>query len=167
MPATSLVVLIGPAGSGKSAFANLNFRTDAIVSSDQLRKSLAGTGGPGSRYDVFNEVLEVVEPRLAAGKLTVVDATNADWMRRADLIRLSRKYGRTAIAIVFALPVDVCLARNASREDKVPPSVIRRHAADISRDIDRLDLEGFADVHVFRNEGEVQQTRVELDAGTK
>ena len=96
------------------------------------------------------------------GMLTVVDATNTDWMRRADLIRLARRHGRPAIAIVFALPLEVCLAQNAARLERVPAATIRRQVADVSWDLDRLDLEGFESVQLFRSTNEIAGAQIEL-----
>lgn len=144
VPPSALVVLIGAAGSGKSTFARHQFPAEAIVSSDHLRVALAATEPGRRRNDVFEQLLPLVDQRLESGLLTVVDATNADWMRRSELIRLARRHGRPAVAIVFAVPVDVCLSRNASRSAAVPASVVRRQVVQIHRDTERLDLEGFA-----------------------
>ena len=43
LPDPCLVVLVGPAGCGKSTWAARSFRPDQIVSSDRLR-ALVGTG---------------------------------------------------------------------------------------------------------------------------
>jgi predicted kinase len=161
IPANGLVVLIGAAGSGKSAFARRTFPSEAIVSSDELRRSIRTTGR-WRRYDVFDQLLQKTESRLMGGMLTVVDATNTDWMRRADLIRLARRHGRPAIAIVFALPLEVCLAQNAARLERVPAATIRRQVADVSWDLDRLDLEGFESVQLFRSTNEIAGAQIEL-----
>jgi predicted kinase len=148
--ASALVVLIGAAGSGKSTFAQRNFPHEAIVASDVLRRARHGRGGTRRRNDVFDEVHALVEQRLQAGQLTVVDATNTDWMRRGELIRTARKYDRPAVAVVFDLPLETCLAQNSGRPQAVPPHIVRRQVAAVQNDISRLDLEGFSEIHVFR-----------------
>jgi len=95
----------------------------------------------------------------------VVDATNADWMDRAGLLDLARGRHRPAVAIVFALPVELCLSRNSARPRRVKPAVVRRQAAAINRDLHRLDLEGFGTVAVLRSASEVEQARVRLTGG--
>jgi predicted kinase len=146
IPPYAIVLLIGPAGSGKSTFAKEHFPPEAIVSSDQLRKTAPLTGKK-RRVDVFETMLQVVESRMRQGILTVVDATNTEWMRRSSLIGLAKQHGRRVIAIVFNLPLEECLARNHGRPDAVPASVIRRQHAQLQQDLDRFDLEGFSDVH--------------------
>jgi protein phosphatase len=159
VPAGGLVVLIGAAALGKSTFAASHFVPDCVVSSDRLRAEMTGT--PSDEV-VFAELHRLVQARIAAGLLTVVDATNTDWMWRAQLLADAGRRGRPAIAIVFNLPLDVCLARNATRSRTVPASVIRRQVADVARDVDRLDLEGFAAVHVLRSVADVDAAGLDI-----
>jgi predicted kinase len=162
VPAGALVVLIGAAASGKSTFAAAHFASEAVVSSDDLR---AEVPEPPPDDVVFAALHRQVQARLAAGRVAVIDATNIDWMWRAELIVDARRHRRPAIAIVFNPPLDVCLARNAARSRKVPASVIRRQVADVIRDIERLDLEGFAAVHVLRSAADVDAVRVDIEKG--
>jgi protein phosphatase len=162
VPAGALVVLIGAAASGKSTFAARHFLGDCVVSSDRLRGEASG---PASDDIVFSELDHQVQSRLAADLVAVVDATNTDWMWRAALIADARRFGRPAIAIVFNLPLEVCLARNTARSRSVPASVIRRQVDDVTTDIDRLDLEGFAAVHVLPSVADVDAVSVEIEKG--
>ncbi len=155
IPPAALVMLVGAAASGKSTFAARHFRADSVVSSDGLRQALAGQLDKWPNAAVFDRLEQWVDARLAAGELAVVDATNTDWMSRAALLRRAQLNARSAIAIVLNLPLDVCLARNATRSRTVPASVIRRQVDELGRDRDRLDLEGFTAVHVLRSPAEV------------
>jgi len=166
LPPAALVLLIGASGSGKSTFASRHFDADAVVSSDRLRGLVAGDESDQRATDAaFNRLREWLNARLTAGGLAVVDATNVDWMQRGELIALSHKHGRPAIAIVFNLPLEVCLARNATRSRTVHASVIRRQVAQVTRDIDRLDLEGFAAVHVLGSVADVDAVSLEIEKG--
>jgi protein phosphatase len=161
-----LVVLIGVAGSGKSTFATRHFDADAVVSSDRLRGVLTGDEAAQEATDAaFRQLHQWLEARLAVAALAVVDATNVEWMARTELIRRARDYGRPAIAIVFDLPLDLCLARNAARPRTVPAAVIRRQHEDLRHSLDRLDLEGFSAVHVLRSELEIEQVAVQIEKG--
>jgi protein phosphatase len=162
VPAGALVVLIGAAASGKSAFAARHFVADCVVSSDRLRAEMTET--PSDQV-VFAELHRLVQARIAAGLLTVVDATNTDWMWRAQLLGDAGRRGRPAIAIVFNLPLDVGLARNGARSRTVPASIIRRQVADVARDVDRLDLEGFAAVHVLHSVADVDAVGLQIEKG--
>ena len=161
VPSSALVVLIGAAGSGKSTFAQKNFPLEAIVASDAIRREPRGR----PRNDVFDELHAVVHRRLGAGQLTVVDATNTDWMRRSELIRSARQFKRPAVAIVFALPLESCLTHNAARPEAVPRHTVKRQSEAIAQDLDRLDLEGFSPVYTFRSPQEAATAIVDIEKG--
>jgi protein phosphatase len=166
LPRAALVLLIGASGSGKSTFASRHFAAEAVVSSDRLRGALAGDeGDQRATKAAFDQVYLWVATRLAGGALAVVDATNVDWMWRARLLEMARRQTRPAIAIVFALPLEVCLARNAARPRTVPASVIRRQIDAVIRDSDRFDLEGFAAVHVLRSVPDADAVCLEIEKG--
>ena len=143
------MLLIGAAGSGKSTFARQWFAATDVISSDALRQA-ARPAGKKRRTDVFEAILRALEPRLTAGELTVVDATNTDWMRRSTMLAMARERARPAIAIVFNPTIEETLRRNRERADRrVPDSTVREQQAAIARDLDRLDLEGFVKVVVL------------------
>ena len=79
--AGALVLLIGAAGSGKSTFAARHFASGDVVSSDQLRARIGESeSDQRANQDVFERLQALVQDRLAAGVLTIIDATNTDWM---------------------------------------------------------------------------------------
>ena len=166
IPSNALVLLIGAAGSGKSSFAGRHFAPGDVISSDQLR-ALVGESESDQRAnaDVFARLESFVHDRLVAGALTVVDATNTDWMRRAALIALARRHHRPVIGIVFDLPLDVCLAQIATRRRRVRAAIVRQQVADIHRDRARLDLEGFAAIYVLTSTNQVEHVSVEMKKG--
>jgi predicted kinase len=163
VPAGALVVLIGASGSGKSTFAARHFEADAVISSDALRGLISGDDGNQRINDlVFERLHSWVDQRLAAGALAVVDATNTDWMWRADLIRQARRHQRPAIAIVLDLDAQTCHRRNVWRTRRVPVAVVRTQVQAIANDRDRLELEGFADVIVLASASDIEQARVAI-----
>ena len=166
IPAGALVLLIGPSGSGKSTFATRHFDASAVISSDRLRGLLAGDEADQRATDAaFQRLDRWVDARLDTGNLAVVDATNVDWMRRAELIGRARQHGRPAVAIAFDLPLDLCLARSAARRRRVRPAVIRRQHDELRSGLDRLDLEGFSAVHVLRSDAEIERAAVQIEKG--
>ena len=166
IPQAALVLLIGASGSGKSTFAARHFDADAVASSDRLRGVLAGDEADQHATDgAFDELHAWLDARLAAGSLAVVDATNVEWMRRTELISGTRRHGRLAIAIVFDLPLDLCLARNVARQRTVRAAVIRRQHDELRHSLDRLDLEGFSAVHVLRTVADVEDVAVQIEKG--
>lgn len=111
---------------------------------------------------MFERLHQAVEDRLHAGRLTVVDATNTEWMRRAELLARGRRFGRPVVAIVLDLPEEVCLMRNAARLRRVRPGVVRQQLADLRHTGADLDLEGFTAVYRLRSEADVEAAQVSV-----
>src|SRR5215471_114599 len=77
IPELSLVALIGPSGCGKSTFARAHFKSTEVVSSDFCRGLVSDDENDQSATKEAFEILHyIVRKRLAAGRLTVIDATN-------------------------------------------------------------------------------------------
>jgi protein phosphatase len=161
----ALVLLVGAAGSGKSTFAERHFPADAMISSDRIRAQI-GHGEWDQRVTdpAFALIRRSFDQRLKARLLTVVDATNVQWMDRASLLELARRHRRPAFAIVLDLPVEICLARNAGRPRVVGPSVVRRQIRQLHQAWANFQLEGFAGVTVLRSSMEVDTLGVRVIA---
>lgn len=159
----SLVVLIGASGSGKSTFARRHFKPTEIISSDFCRGLVADDENDQSASrDAFDVLHHIAGKRLAAGRLTVVDATNVQSESRKQLVQLARSHDVLPIAIVLDLPEEVCLARNATRPDRadMPRHVVQRHRRELRRSLRGLEREGFRKVHVLRTEEEADRAEV-------
>ncbi|MGW1769123.1 polynucleotide kinase-phosphatase [Streptomyces sp. NPDC002073] len=159
----SLVVLIGATGSGKSTFARKHFAATEVLSSDYCRGLVADDeNDQGASKDAFDVLHYIAGKRLAAGRLTVVDATSVQPEARKQLVRLAREHDVLPIAIVLDLPESVCAARNAARPDRagLPRQVIQRHRRDLHRSLRGLEREGFRKVHVLRTEEEAERAQV-------
>ncbi|MET7345020.1 polynucleotide kinase-phosphatase [Streptomyces sp. NPDC005547] len=162
----SLVVLIGASGSGKSTFARRQFKPTEVISSDFCRGLVADDENDQSASkDAFDVLHHIAGKRLAAGRLTVVDATNVQAEARRQLVRLAREHDVLPIAIVLDLPEEVCLARNAARPDgaDMPRHVIQRHRRELRRSLRGLEREGFRKVHILRTEEEAEHAEVVLE----
>jgi protein phosphatase len=150
VPATALVLLIGPAGSGKSTFARRNFAPDEVVSSDAFRAAISGDEADQTvTAQAFRLLHRTVEERLARRQLTVVDATNVLHRARQPLIAYAARHGIPALAIVFEVEVESALAWNAARPARhVPLSVVHRQHRLMLRSLPHLAEEGLS-VHVL------------------
>ncbi|RBM20669.1 polynucleotide kinase-phosphatase [Streptomyces sp. PT12] len=163
VPDLSLVVLIGVTGSGKSTFARRHFLPTQVVSSDACRGMVADDENDQSATPEAFELLHYIAgKRLAAGRLTVVDATNVHKEARRQLVRLAREHDVLPVAIVLDLPERVCAERNATRADRagMPKHVIPRQRGELRRSLRGLEREGFRHIHVLRCEEEVAAATV-------
>ena len=180
VPEPCLVVLVGAAGSGKSTFAARHFAVDEVLASDAFRARLGrGEADQGVSRRAFGVLHVAVERRLAAGRTTVVDATNVRPEARRALVRRAGAAGLPAIAIVLDLPLSDCLAGDLARAGRhVPMAVVERQFAELRASLDgaedeagsrtgpgsapaaampaaRLADEGFTAVHRFTSRAEV------------
>ncbi|MFC9529734.1 polynucleotide kinase-phosphatase [Streptomyces sp. NPDC056975] len=159
----SLVVLVGASGSGKSTFARRHFKPTEIISSDFCRGLVADDENDQSASrDAFDVLHYIAGKRLAAGRLTVVDATNVQQESRKQLVDLARQYDVLPIAIVLDIPEEVCAARNAQRADRAGMArrVISRHTRELQRSLRHLEREGFRKVHILRGVEEADSAEV-------
>lgn len=162
IPGDALVLLVGAAGSGKSTLAARHFVRDQVLSSDAYRALVAGDPADQSvTEEAFAALHAALDRRLAAGQLTVVDATNVQGWARRRLLAVAKRHGRSAVAIVLAIPLEVSLARNAARSDRrVPPSVVRRHDRQLRSALAGMPKEGFETVVVLTDPAEVEALEV-------
>ncbi len=151
LPDPCLVVLVGPAGSGKSTFARRHFRPTEILSSDAFRAMIADDEADQSATSAaFSLLHTVARQRLARGRLTVVDATNVEPRARRPLIGLARRFDVAALAVVFDLPAEVVQRWNTGRAARtVPADVVERHRRELRRSLDQLGDEGFEAVWIL------------------
>jgi protein phosphatase len=105
---------------------------------------------------------------MAAGELTVIDATNVQGWARRQLLAVAARHGRPAVAVVLAIPLEVSLARNAARrERRVPSAAVRRQDAFLRASLPRLREEGYASVLVLTGPDEVERLTVRSGFGTQ
>ncbi|WP_284575068.1 polynucleotide kinase-phosphatase [Streptomyces sp. 2P-4] len=163
VPDLSLVVLVGATGSGKSTFARRHFKPTEVISSDHCRALVSDDeNDQGASRDAFDVLHYIAGKRLAAGRLTVVDATSVQPEARRSLVRLAREHDVLPVAIVLDMPEDVCVQRNAARPDRagLPRHVIQRHRRELRRSLRHLEREGFRKVHVLRTALEAETAEV-------
>ena len=166
IPDPSLVLLVGAAGSGKSTLAARLFAPDEVVSSDALRAVVSGDEADQRVSGVAFKILHrTVDRRLAEGRLTVVDATNAAAPIRRPLLQRARLHGVPSVAIVLDLDPRVVHARNASRSRVVDADVIDRHLDAIRGTVDggALSSEGVNQVMILRDPVEADALLLERD----
>ncbi len=161
LPELSLVLLVGTSGSGKSSFARKHFLATEVISSDYCRGLVSDDeNDQAATKDAFEVLHFIAGKRLAAGKLTVVDATNVQAEARKSLIDLARKHHVVPVAIVLNLPRELCLARNEARADRqFGKGVVWGQADALRRSLKTLRKE-FSQVTVLDTPEAVDSVRV-------
>ena len=153
IPRPSLVVLVGPAGSGKSTFAAAHFRPTAVVSSDQCRAMISDDPSnqrvSGDAFDLFHFI---IDRRLKWRRLAVADSTALTRQARRLLLRIARDRGVPAVLLLFDVPLQTCLERDLVRPQPVGEEVVRRQYDQLEEARKTVREEGFDQVHVLREE---------------
>ncbi|MCO6435481.1 MAG: polynucleotide kinase-phosphatase [Phycisphaerae bacterium] len=158
IPELSLVVLIGPSGSGKSSFAHRLFTPTEVLSSDYCRGLVSDDENDQTATgDAFDVLHFIARKRLAAGKLTVVDATNIRPEDRKPLVALAREFHCLPVAFVLDIPKAICIERNRDRPDRnFGPRVIVQQLSQMRRGLRGLKREGFRHIHKLSSVEEVE-----------
>jgi polynucleotide kinase-phosphatase len=162
LPDPSLVVLIGPSGSGKSSFARRHFAATEVISSDFCRGLVADDENDQSATtDAFAVLHFIAGRRLAQPRFTVVDATNVQREARRGLIDLAKQHDLFAVAIVLDVAEAICQARNRSRPERdFGAHVVRQQRAQLHKSLKGLQREGFRRVSVLSSPAEVDAVEV-------
>jgi protein phosphatase len=163
IPELSLVALIGPTGSGKSTFARKHFKPTEVVSSDYCRGLVSDDeNSQAATNDAFDVLYFIARKRLAAGRLTIVDATNVQAESRKPIVALAREYHCLPVAIVLNLPEKLCHERNHDRPDRdFGPHVARQQSQALRRSLRHLKDEGFRHVWVLSSPEAIEAVEIE------
>jgi protein phosphatase len=163
VPELSLVLLVGASGSGKSTFAAKHFLTTEVVSSDFCRGLVSDDpNDQAATSDAFELLRFIAAKRMAAGRLTVVDATNVRREDRSLLVALARDYHFLPVAIVFNLPEKLAHERNRDRPDRqFGPHVVRNQTRALRQSLRGLRKEGFRQVHVLGSPEDVDAATID------
>jgi protein phosphatase len=163
IPELCLVVLVGVTGSGKTSFAAKHFRPTEVLSSDFFRAMVRDDANDqAATRDAFDALTYVAAKRLAAGRLTVVDATNVQLEARKPLVELARQHDCLPAAIVLNVDEDLCRERNRLRPDRAfGPHVVRQQAEQLRRSLRQLRQEGFRYVFVLSSLEDIEVATIE------
>ncbi len=161
-PELSLILLVGASGAGKSTFAHKHFKSTEILSSDYFRGVVSDDENDQTcTKDAFDVLHYIAAKRLAAGKLTVIDATNVQPESRRSLLKLAKQFHCFTVAIVFNLPESVCHDRNKKRPDRQFGShVVRNQTRNLKRSLKNLKREGFRFIYRLSSVEEIEAVEV-------
>ena len=154
-----MVVLVGPAGSGKSTFRSRHPEW-AVVSKDDIRRSVFHRDFDLLYEDAVTNIFAatLVEAVQSPAEVVCVDNTNLTSAERSELIDVARASGRVPVAYVMPhAPRDILYKRKLSQLETLAsnnPDIVvggfpeERYAMMYDRYEEITDDEGF--VKVFR-----------------
>lgn len=160
LPDPSLVLLVGPRGAGKTTFAKRFFDPSEIVSFDECRRRVGDSGRTPSS-DAQELFQTIIQNRLFAGKMVVVDSDLMDAEVRRGLMTLARRHHLFAVVIAFKIDERFCIARNASRSDcVVSPYEVKREVEIVRKIVEAPSREGIRDIFVLDSPEAVDRAKV-------
>jgi F420-dependent oxidoreductase-like protein len=165
LPSPCLVVLVGPAGSGKTRWAGEHL-AEHVVSSDALR-ALVGEAEHDLRAsaDAFAVLDDVVERRLKRRLTTVIDSLGTDAAKREQWRAIAARHALPCVAVVFDVPAAQLRRQNRGRVKRVPDDVVRRQLAEWPDVLAAVRAEPFAAVHIAGTVALVAPGLVRRDRG--
>lgn len=143
---TTLTILRGLPGSGKSTWAAAHADKAAIINLDALRRMASGSlkawHARVSREDtqtIVDAAHLMVDRFLSENRNVIMDAQNLDPRGCDQLARIAARHGATVEYRTFRLPLDTLLERNRTRPepDRVPESYLRGQYAKWDATLDR------------------------------
>lgn len=149
LPEPALLIFLGCAGSGKTTLARTWRPQSAVLELDHFRALVCDDAADqDATADAVAALDTVLEARLARGRTTLLDSTNSDRHVRLRHLEAARRHQVPAVAVLFNIPVETCLARNARRtgRDRVPEEALRAQRERIDAARPDLHTEGFARV---------------------
>lgn len=125
----TLILLIGPPGSGKTTYAEkyISEHSNTVyLSSDKIRKELwEDEAIQGDNNEVFYRMQTRAIDSLNFGSDVIYDATNITRKDRSYIISLCPKFVKIEAHIVWA-PIETCIERDAARQRTVGKEIIDR-----------------------------------------
>jgi predicted kinase len=112
----ALVVMVGPAGSGKSTFLSSRFLPHQVVSLDTLRLVISDGFNQEATSEAVGIQAAILAARCRRRLTTAVDDTNLRADVRAGLCEHAYVNVMAPVAVVMETPFDLCLAQNATRQ---------------------------------------------------
>ncbi len=160
LPRQTLIVLCGPAGSGKSTFANmfveqhedLGYRATTIVSSDYCRALICDdeTNQKVNR-DTFDLFYYIINKRMLQNRLTIADSTALLAEARQRLLNLAQRHHYFTCLLVFNMSLATCLLHDQqqSRGRTVGEKVIIYHQDLLQQALQAIPHEAWDQVHIL------------------
>lgn len=168
IPEGTLMVLCGPAGSGKSTFAwtfiqehqEQGLKAIAIVSSDTCRALVCDDEGMRNvaveqhqqvQQSTFELFYSILAKRLALGRLSIADTLALHENMRRALLEIAHKLHVPTCLLVFNMTLQTCLEHNQhhTRAHRIPEQMITSQVQLLPQVLRSLPHEGWDQVHIL------------------
>jgi predicted kinase len=161
VPPRTLLVLCGPAGSGKSTFARklievhqyLGFKPTMIVSSDTCRAIVCDDeNNQQANRDAFDLFYFTLHKRMFQSRFTIADSTALQASARLKLLEVAQRHNYFTSLLIFNISPATCTQRDKGRERMVGEQVIAYHIGLLQKTLTEAPAEGWHQIHVLDEE---------------
>jgi protein phosphatase len=158
VPPRTLLVLCGPAGCGKSTFAEklveahsrLGFKLTTIVSSDACRAIVCDDeNNQQANRDAFDLFYFILHKRMFQARFTIADSTALQASARLKLLEVARRHNYFTSLLIFNISPATCIERDKGRQRMVGEQVIAYHTELLQKAILEAPTEGWHQIHVL------------------
>lgn len=150
VPWRTLLVLCGPAASGKSTFAAQRFAETYIVSSDRCREMICDDAGNQRVHrDTFDLFYYILNKRMFLQRFTVADSTALYVEARRSLLNLAQRHAYHTCLLLFNIAPEICRERNQGRERQVEEAVFAYHGRLLQQTLLEAPREGWSQLCVL------------------
>ncbi len=160
-PWRTLLVLCGPAGCGKSTFAqglverHRALRATTVVSSDYCRALVCDDeANQRVNRDAFDLFHLIIQKRLLQGCFTIADSTALQSQARHKLLKLAWSNHYSSLLLIFNISASTCLQRDLERKRSVGERVIARHTQLLQQTLLIAPNEGWNQVYTIDEQNE-------------
>jgi predicted kinase len=162
LPRRTLLVLCGPAGSGKSTFAAQRFPETNIVSSDRCRGMICDDeNSQAVNRDAFDLFHFILRKRMMLDRFCVADSVALLPYARGNLRQLALRFGYFTCLLIFNVPPEVCTERDRRRQRRVGERVVHYHAGLLTQTLQEAPKEDWKLLRVLHDD--VEDLEIILD----
>lgn len=161
IPRRTLLVLCGPAGSGKTTFAKTlidehfaeGLRETTNISSDSCRGLICDDeNNQQVSAEAFDLFYTIIEKRMRQGVFTIADSTALLARTRHELLGIARLHSYNTCILVFNASLQTCIQRDAGRERRVGEQVVRFHSDQLLQTLMAVPQEGWQQFYLVNEE---------------
>jgi protein phosphatase len=165
LPRKTLLVLCGPAGSGKSTIARSLINSDkgqglketTIVSSDYCRTLICDDeNNQRVNRAAFELFYSIIDMRLLQGVFTIADSTALLKDTRLQLLALAQKHASHTCILVFNTSLKTCILRDRMRSRSVGEQVVRYHNGQMLQALQAIPHEGWSQFYLLEEHKDIQ-----------
>lgn len=124
-----LIMMVGPAGSGKSSFVRSLSGVASVVSLDDLRAARGSRSDQRANAEILRVGLGQLDAAMSRGGTVVWDATSLTPQQRRLVHGVAERRDALITHAVLVISEDEVIRRNADREHRVPPEVLATQLA--------------------------------------